>query len=199
MQLLPDWYCARHLALTASEEDSAVLQQCFGLLVREALAQPVVLVHRDYHSRNLMVTATQSPGVIDFQDAAAGPIGYDLVSLLKDCYIAWPRARVAAWVEDYRLRLRAAGVASGADSTQFLRWFDMIGLQRHLKVLGIFARLYYRDGKHGYLADLPRVLDYVLDTAARYPELREFDDWARRRLQPGLASANARALGGTHA
>ena len=199
MQLLPDWYCARHLALTASEEDSAVLQQCFELLVREALAQPVVLVHRDYHSRNLMVTATRSPGVIDFQDAAAGPIGYDLVSLLKDCYIAWPRARVAAWVEDYRLRLRASGLASGADGTQFLRWFDMIGLQRHIKVLGIFARLFYRDGKHGYLADLPRVLDYVLDTAARYPELRQFNEWALRRLQPGLASANARALGGTQA
>ncbi len=199
MQLLPDWYCARHLALTATSEDAAVLTDCFELLVRSALEQPVVLVHRDYHSRNLMLTPARSPGVIDFQDATAGPIGYDLVSLLKDCYVSWPRARVEAWVESYRLRLRAAGAASADSSAQFLRWFDLIGLQRHIKVLGIFARLCYRDGKSGYLADLPRTLDYVLDTAARYPELREFSDWTRRRLQPGLGAANARALAGRHA
>jgi aminoglycoside/choline kinase family phosphotransferase len=199
LALCPEWFCLRHLGLGPDAADAQLLAATFDFLVREALAQPVVLVHRDYHSRNLMVTATHSPGVIDFQDAAAGPIGYDLVSLLKDCYIAWPRARVTAWVEDYRLRLRASGLASGADSTQFLRWFDLIGLQRHIKVLGIFARLCYRDGKNGYLADLPRVLDYVLDTAARYPELRGFDEWARRRLQPGLAAANARALGGMRA
>jgi hypothetical protein len=199
MQLLPDWYCARHLQLAASSEDAAVLAQCFEFLVHAALEQPVVLVHRDYHSRNLMITPTRSPGVIDFQDAVAGPIGYDLVSLLKDCYISWPRERVEAWVEAYRLRLRAAGAATGADSGQFLRWFDLIGLQRHIKVLGIFARLCYRDGKSGYLADLPRTLDYVLDTAARYQELQGFNAWARRRLQPGLAAANARALGGMRA
>jgi len=194
MQLLPDWYCARHLQLPASSEDAALLAQCFELLVRAAQEQPIVLVHRDYHSRNLMLTAARSPGVIDFQDAVAGPIGYDLVSLLKDCYISWPRERVVGWVEDYRLRLRAGGLAAVASGAQFLRWFDLIGLQRHIKVLGIFARLYYRDGKAGYLTDLPRTLAYVLDTAARYPELRDFSAWARRRLQPGLAAANARAL-----
>ena len=199
MQLLPDWYCARHLALAATSEDAAVLTHCFEFLVQAALEQPVVLVHRDYHSRNLMITATRSPGVIDFQDAAAGPIGYDLVSLLKDCYIGWPRARVEAWVESYRLRLSAAGASSGESGAQFLRWFDLIGLQRHIKVLGIFARLCYRDGKCGYLADLPRTLDYVLDTAARYPELRDFSAWAGRRLQPGLSGANARALEGRRA
>ena len=196
MQLLPAWYCARHLRLQPSAEDAAVLTQSFDLLVREALAQPVVLVHRDYHSRNLMITAKHSPGIIDFQDALAGPIGYDLVSLLKDCYIRWPRERVENWVDGYRQRLLAAGAPAGGDGAQFLRWFDMIGLQRHIKVLGIFARLFYRDGKAGYLADLPLTLDYVLDTAARYPELRRFYYWARARLAPGLVAANARALSG---
>jgi aminoglycoside/choline kinase family phosphotransferase len=154
----------------------------------------VVLVHRDFHSRNLMITATRSPGVIDFQDALAGPIGYDLVSLLKDCYISWPRERVEAWVSGYRQRLQAAGAPVGASAAQFLRWFDLIGLQRHLKVLGIFARLWYRDGKSGYLADLPRTLDYVLDVAGRYAELTEFRTWARRRLAVALPAANERAL-----
>jgi N-acetylmuramate 1-kinase len=195
MQLLPEWFCLRHLQLSASAEDTAVLAQAFDLLVREALAQPVVLVHRDYHSRNLMITAAHSPGVIDFQDALAGPLGYDLVSLLKDCYISWPRERVEAWVLGYRQRLRAAGAPAAQSDAQFLRWFDMIGLQRHIKVLGVFARLNYRDGKSGYLADLPQTLAYVLDTAARYEELREFSAWARSRLLPGLAAANARALG----
>lgn len=199
LHLLPEWYCTRHLQLPACSEDSALLAQCFEFLVRAALEQPVVLVHRDYHSRNLMITPTRSPGVIDFQDAVAGPIGYDLVSLLKDCYISWSRERVEAWVEAHRARLCAAGIAVVANRALFLRWFDLMGMQRHLKVLGIFARLYYRDGKSGYLGDLPRTLAYVLDTAARYEELREFGSWARRRLQPGLAAANARALGGVHA
>jgi aminoglycoside/choline kinase family phosphotransferase len=194
MQLLPDWFCARHLALVLEEEERALLADTFDWLAREALTQPRVLVHRDYHSRNLMVTAERSPGVIDFQDAVAGPIGYDLVSLLKDCYVAWPRADVEAWLDEYRERLRAAGGVNSANRGEFLRWFDLIGLQRHLKVLGIFARLWYRDGKAGFLADLPRTLEYVRDTAARYGELRRFGAWVERRLVPGLAPANARVL-----
>ena len=194
MQLLPDWFCARHLALVLEEEERALLADTFDWLVREALTQPRVLVHRDYHSRNLMITAERSPGVIDFQDAVAGPIGYDLVSLLKDCYVAWPRAHVEVWLDDYRERLRAAGGSIGANRGEFLRWFDLIGLQRHLKVLGIFARLWYRDGKPGFLADLPRTLDYVRDTAARYGELHRFGAWVERRLVPGLSPANARVL-----
>ena len=194
MQLLPEWYLARHLRVELSAEDRDVLSQTFQFLIAEALAQPVVLVHRDYHSRNLMITPTRSPGVIDFQDALAGPIGYDLVSLLKDCYIDWPRERVEAWVDGYRQRLQAAGAPAGSSAGQFLRWFDLIGLQRHLKVLGIFARLCYRDGKSGYLADLPRTLEYVLDVAARYAELADFGAWARRRLAAGLPAANERAL-----
>ncbi len=194
MRLLPSWFCERHLRLTLSVEVSALLTETFDFLIREALAQPVVFVHRDYHSRNLMITAERSPGVIDFQDALAGPIGYDLVSLLKDCYVSWPRARVAAWLDDYRSRLRAAGANVGVDDDQFLRWFELAGLQRHLKVLGIFCRLWYRDGKREYLADLPLTLEYVRGTAARYAELRRFSAWVEATLAPGLEAANARAL-----
>ena len=194
MRLLPSWFCERHLGLRLDEEDSALLTETFDFLTREALAQPIVFVHRDYHSRNLMITAERSPGVIDFQDALAGPIGYDLVSLLKDCYVSWPRARVAAWLNDHRARLRAAGANVGVDDREFLRWFELAGLQRHLKVLGIFCRLWYRDGKREYLADLPLTLDYVRGTAVRYTELRRFGAWVESTLVPGLQAANARAL-----
>jgi N-acetylmuramate 1-kinase len=159
-----------------------------------ALEQPVVFVHRDYHSRNLLLTARDNPGIVDFQDALAGPITYDLVSLLKDCYIEWPRERVEGWVQAYRARLGAAGAAPGASGAQFLYWFDLMGLQRHIKVLGIFARLWWRDGKSGYLADLPRTLQYVTDAAARYPELSPFSEWLERRVLPAFSAANAHAL-----
>jgi aminoglycoside/choline kinase family phosphotransferase len=194
MALCPEWFCQRHLGLDLDAADAQLLAATGDFLVREALAQPVVFVHRDYHSRNLMRLEHGELGVLDFQDALAGPIGYDLVSLLKDCYIDWPRARVVSWVEGYRNTIGT--VAAGADAAQFLRWFDLVGLQRHVKVLGIFARLWYRDGKSGYLAELPRTLGYVRDTAARYRELREFCAWVEQRLAPGLAAANARALAG---
>ncbi len=198
MQLLPDWYCARHLQLTLDAAEQALLAQTFDWLAAEALAQPQVFVHRDYHSRNLMVLQQRSPGVIDFQDALRGPVGYDLASILKDCYVEWPRARVEAWLDGYRDRLIAAGsrgtALAGSSPGQFLRWFDLIGLQRHLKVLGIFARLCWRDGKTGYLADLPRTLGYVQSAARLYPELAAFGEFVDTRLAPGLAAANARAL-----
>jgi aminoglycoside/choline kinase family phosphotransferase len=197
MQLLPDWYCRHHLQF---EPDTAALQllgETFDLLVGEALAQPAVFVHRDYHSRNLMITAARSPGVIDFQDALRGPVGYDLASILKDCYVQWPREQVEVWVTGYRDRLLAGGsegrALAGNSLAQFQRWFDFIGLQRHIKVLGIFARLCWRDGKTGYLADLPRTLGYVRDAAHAYPELAEFARFVDARLAPGLAAANARA------
>jgi N-acetylmuramate 1-kinase len=196
MALLPQWFCARHLQFEPDREERELLADAFDFLVREALAQPIVLVHRDYHSRNLMLTAQRSPGVIDFQDALAGPIGYDLVSLLKDCYIAWPRSQVLEWVEAYREQLRRGGGDGGADLAQYLRWFDLIGLQRHIKVLGIFARLWYRDGKRGYIGDLPRTLEYVREAAAEFAPLRHFSAWVERRLVPGLAAANARVLNG---
>ncbi len=199
MALMPQWFCARHLQLTLVESERALLQRTFAFLTAEALAQPVVLVHRDYHSRNLMVVAHDNPGIIDFQDALAGPCGYDLVSLLKDCYIDWPRPRIEAWVGEYRARLIAGGGDGGSDPDTYLRWFDLIGVQRHIKVLGIFARLWYRDGKSGYLGDLPRTLEYVRDAARRYQELREFAGWVEQRLVPELPPANARALAGAGA
>lgn len=194
MQLMPEWFCGKHLGVVLDAQDQAVLAATFERLVQAALEQPVVFVHRDYHSRNLLLTARDNPGIIDFQDALAGPITYDLVSLLKDCYIEWPRERVEGWVRSYRAQLAAAGAAPGQDSEQFLYWFDLMGLQRHIKVLGIFARLWWRDGKSGYLADLPRTLRYVTDTAARYSELAPFSAWLERRIAPVFPAANAQAL-----
>jgi hypothetical protein len=195
MMLLPEWFCARHLGLAASAGDQAAIAAAFEFLITEALAQPQVFVHRDYHSRNLMVVGERNPGVIDFQDALRGPIGYDLVSLLKDCYISWPRARVERWVSGYRAQLAARGGPAGKDEREFLRWFDLIGVQRHLKVLGIFARLWYRDGKNGYLRDLPLTLEYVRDTCRRYPELADLSRLVEERFVPELPRANARVLG----
>jgi hypothetical protein len=137
-------------------------------------------------------TDNRGPGVIDFQDALRGPIGYDLVSLLKDCYISWSRERVERWVRGYRRVLASLGANVGDSEYQFMRWFDVIGAQRHIKVLGIFARLWHRDGKIGYLADLPLVLNYVLDACRRYPELVEFGRWFEWRVAPQLPLANAR-------
>jgi aminoglycoside/choline kinase family phosphotransferase len=171
MELFREWYLRRHLRLDLSPAQAAVLDEVFARLTACALEQPRVVVHRDYHSRNLLVTETNNPGILDFQDAVFGPVTYDLVSLLRDCYIAWPRERVEAWVRKYRDRAGRAGVSVGRDERCFLRWFDLMGVQRHLKASGIFARLHHRDGKPNYLKDIPRVLNYMHDVASRYPEL----------------------------
>jgi len=193
LALMPEWFLGRHLGLELTVAERQMLAQTEEFLIVEALAQPQVFVHRDYHARNLMVMPLRNPGVIDFQDALRGPVGYDLVSLLKDCYIAWPRERVVHWVSGYRARLLELGGAGGASDGEFLRWFDLVGVQRHIKVLGIFCRLWYRDGKAGYLADLPRTLDYVRDACARYPQLAACAGFLERRVVPGLAGAHARA------
>jgi hypothetical protein len=195
MSLMPEWFCSRHLGLASSAADDSVIRTAFEFLITEGLAQPTVFVHRDYHSRNLMLTTQRNPGVIDFQDALRGPTGYDLVSLLKDCYISWPRERVERWVSAYRARLAARGGPAGRDEREFLRWFDLIGVQRHIKVLGIFARLWYRDGKNGYLRDLPLTLEYVRDTCRRYAELADLSRLIEQHFVPELPRANARALG----
>jgi aminoglycoside/choline kinase family phosphotransferase len=194
MALMPEWFVSRHLQLSLSAAEQSDISKAFEFLVSEALAQPTVFVHRDYHSRNLMITRERNPGVIDFQDALAGPVGYDLVSLLKDCYISWPRERVERWVSGYRAKLLKQGGPAGKDDREFLRWFDLIGVQRHIKVLGIFARLWYRDGKAGYLPDLPLTLEYVRDTAKRYPELSALSQIVEQHFVPGLPKANERAL-----
>ena len=197
LNLMPEWFLGKHLRLELSPEERALLTVTNEFLINEALLQPQVFVHRDFHSRNLMVlpqsrTDNRGPGVIDFQDALRGPIGYDLVSLLKDCYISWSRERVERWVRGYRRVLGNLGANIGDSEYQFMRWFDVIGVQRHVKVLGIFARLWHRDGKIGYLADLPLVLNYVLDACRRYPELVEFGRWLEWRVAPELPLANAR-------
>jgi aminoglycoside/choline kinase family phosphotransferase len=210
LALMPEWFVGRHLARELSTADTRMINAAFEFLIAEALAQPAVFVHRDYHSRNLMIVddhmpgrmagprlaGPRNPGILDFQDALRGPIGYDLVSLLKDCYISWPRERVVRWVSGYRALLRSqggeGGRLGGRDDTEFLRWFDLIGVQRHIKVLGIFARLWYRDGKPGYMNDLPLTLDYVRDTCARYAELGDLARFLEERVVPELPRANAR-------
>jgi aminoglycoside/choline kinase family phosphotransferase len=194
LALMPEWFFAKHLAVALNDAETQIVADAFEFLVVEALGQPAVFVHRDYHSRNLMVLSQRNPGVIDFQDALRGPIGYDLVSLLKDCYIGWPRERVEQWVRVYRQMLRVRGVTAGRDDREFLRWFDLIGLQRHIKVLGIFARLWYRDGKLGYLRDLPLTLEYVRDTCTRYPELAELSGLLEQRIVAQLPRANSRVM-----
>ena len=165
----------------------------FEALAQSALAQPAVFVHRDYHSRNLLITDEANPGILDFQDAVRGAVTYDVVSLLKDCYIAWPRERVIGWLLEYRERLERAGFDLGADDKELIRRFDLMGLQRHIKVLGIFARLFYRDAKPGYLDDLPRVLAYAREAAALYPETAEFARYIAERIDPCFEAAQARA------
>ncbi|HET7359022.1 MAG TPA: phosphotransferase [Rhodanobacteraceae bacterium] len=172
MRLLPEWFLGRHLGIDVDARRRQALEDAFAVLLGSAREQPQVFVHRDFHSRNLLVTPRDNPGIIDFQGALRGPLAYDLASLLRDCYVRWDDTRVEAWAEGYRQRLRGAGlIGADIDPPRFRRWFDLIGLQRHIKVLGLFCRLHYRDGKPGYLADLPRVLGYVLDVAARHPGL----------------------------
>lgn len=181
LELLPSWFLQRHLGLDPGCAGWERIEIAFDLLLHSALAQPRAFVHRDYHSRNLLVVEGANPGIVDFQDAVFGPLTYDLVSLLRDAYIVWPRQQVLDWAERHRLALRAAGLTD-ADAGTWKRWFDWMGLQRHLKVLGIFCRLFYRDGKPGYLGDLPRVLRYTLDVAEEYAELRDFAAFLRQAV-----------------
>ena len=174
MELFREWYLRRHRNLLLTVQQQEQLDSIFQLLAESAQAQPQVFVHRDYHSRNLMVTSENNPGILDFQDAVVGPVTYDVVSLLRDCYIEWPREQVEQWALTYLHRAADAGVFKlTADHTDgvLLRWFDWMGVQRHLKASGIFARLCLRDGKDGYLDDIPRTLGYVSDVCARYEEL----------------------------
>jgi len=175
LEVMPKWFLERHLGHVPACEEWDVLEAAFSVIVRNALAQPKVFVHRDYHSRNLLQVDDNNPGIIDFQGALHGPVTYDLASLLRDAYIAWPRERVERWVESYRQRLLAAGVIGDeVDAARFLRWFDLTGLHRHVRVLGQFYRLWYRDGKPGYLKDVPQVYRYVIEVARSYPELGDF-------------------------
>ena len=172
MQLFPDWYVAQHLKASLTPEQQAVLNNTFKLLNENILAQGQVFVHRDYHSRNLMLTTENNPGILDFQDAMYGAISYDLVSLLKDAYIGWDEEQVIDWAVRYWQPAKKAGLPIPDDFSEFYRDFEWMGAQRHIKVLGIFARLSHRDGKHSYLNDMPIVMAYLRKVCERYVELR---------------------------
>ena len=170
LNLFPEWYVTRHLGLKLNAQQTQTLERIFALLVQSALAQPVVYVHRDYMPRNLMV-CEPNPGVLDFQDAVLGPITYDMVCLMRDAFISWEEERVLDWSARYWEKAKAARLPVAADFGEFWRAFEWMGLQRHLKVLGIFARINYRDGKPKYLTDTPRFIAYAMDVARRYSAL----------------------------
>ena len=188
LALFPDWYVARHLRVELTTSQRGVLDTAFRRILDNNLAQPRVYVHRDYHSRNLMVT-DPNPGVLDFQDAVYGPISYDLVSLLRDAYVSWSEEQEIDWAVRYWERARAAKLPIAADFGEFWRDFEWMGAQRQLKVLGIFARLAYRDGKQGYLNDMPRVMKYLRRACDRYralgPLLQLLDELEARQPTVG--------------
>lgn len=192
MALFRDWLVTQKLGLNLSRDEENMLASTFSVLAQSALSQPQVPVHRDYHARNLMVLEDDSLGVLDFQDAVQGPITYDLVSLLRDCYIVWPDEQVDRWCQQF-YRLLDEAQRSATDYTTFKRWFDWMGLQRHLKASGIFARLSLRDGKHGYLNDIPRTVNYLVTVSAHYDELAAFNAWLTERVVPALQQLDSQA------
>lgn len=184
MNTFSQWFAEGLLGHALTQEDRQIIDPVFQILEDSAASQPQVIVHRDFHSRNLVYAAGSAPGVIDFQDAMTGPLTYDLVSLLRDCYIHWPREQVERWALAYAGMVADVGLLADVSDAQFLRWFDFMGLQRHIKVLGIFSRLSLRDGKHGYLADLPLVIHYVRNLCRQYGDIQAFADWFDARLLP---------------
>lgn len=184
MNLFREWFMEKLLGVNLDADRNQSLSKLFEILAQEALAQPRVLVHRDYHSRNLMCTGAGDIAVIDFQDAVWGPVTYDLVSLARDCYVRLSPARVDDFVGTFAERLLAKGKINAGQHSEFRRWFDLMGLQRHLKVLGIFARLHLRDGKSGYLNDLPLVLRYTLEVMSQYADSAEIASWIVAEVIP---------------
>ena len=191
LERFPVWFAQALLGLSLSAQEQSLLSRFNRLLLDSALEQPQVLVHRDFHSRNMMLLAEGEMALIDFQDAVVGPITYDLVSLLRDCYVRWPGEQVQGWALTCRAQLCAQGHWVGDDESQFVRWFDWMGLQRHIKVLGTFARLHLRDGKPSYLDDLPLVIAYVEEVLEKYapqqPVFAEFKDWFENTISPRVA------------
>lgn len=194
--IFPEWLLGHHLQLTLSAQEEQLLAETFACLTANNLAQPQGVMHRDFHSRNLMVCGGQTPGeselaIIDFQDMVTGPLSYDLVSLLKDCYVRWPDEVIEQGMSHGFEVLSQAGLLGGLDYASFRRHADLTGMQRHLKAAGIFTRLCHRDGKSGYLKDIPRTLGYVVDVCrshgATYPVLARFGQWLEQVVLPGLA------------
>lgn len=191
LEVFNEWFIGKLLDLTLAAPEQKLIQTVFNDLGACVERQPQTVIHRDYHSRNLMVLPNDTLGVIDFQDAMIGPITYDLVSLLKDCYIKWPRQAVMAWAKDFYEALKTQKRIQDVTFDQFMEWFDCVGLQRHLKVLGVFSRLKIRDNKAHYLNDIPRIMEYVLEVTAQYRFLESFDNWLRQAILPILTPALA--------
>ena len=186
LEIFREWYLQKHLGLRLRDDQNRMLDETFVVLIQSALEQPRVCVHRDFHSRNLMQTSNNNPGVLDFQDAVCGPLTYDLVSLLRYCYISWPDDQVKQWAIAYLQRAHESGIFFETDHNLWLRWFDFMGMQRHLKAVGIFARLDQRDGKNGYLKDIPRTLAYVAQVSQSYSVFQPFYEFLLG-LDPALA------------
>lgn len=205
MRLFDQWFLPHYLQRELSGEESAMLTHAYAHLAEQALQQPQVFVHRDYHSRNLMVLGDNNPlqanaaalqlGIIDFQDAVTGAITYDLVSLLRDAYVQWPAARVRDWLRTYWQRAQLQGLLPNTSLAQFEQWFDAMGAQRHLKILGIFVRLSQRDGKHGYLENLPLVLYYLLEESQNDQNLGVFSAWLREVVLPAFVQQHPEQAG----
>ena len=196
LEIFVDWLLAEHLAIYLNLQDKQSLAQCFNVLVESALGQPQVFMHRDFHSRNIMMLADSNLGIIDFQDAVLGPITYDIVSLLRDCYIRWPDAEIKSlftyfcqiMTQCHHWEGKAFNVLDLKDISElkWQQWFDLMGLQRHIKAAGIFARLNYRDNKNGYLKDIPLTLAYIRDISALYPELSYMHELVKNKVIPAL-------------
>lgn len=191
MELFRDWLLKTHLRVSLPRKQHAALDRMLSVLVDSALAQSPTFVHRDYHSRNLIWSKDNNPGILDFQGAVVGPITYDLVSLLRDCYIKWPEQRVEKWSMEYFSKARSAGLMPQVDDKQFTYWFDLMGIQRHLKASGIFTRLYHRDGKPGYLKDIPRTLNYITEVSGRYTALEGLCEFLTEFVLPRLDGNSA--------
>lgn len=182
MELFREWYLQKHLSIVLTSSEKQLLDQTFKVLAESALNQPQVFVHRDYHSRNLMKIDDNYPGIIDYQDAVRGPITYDLVSLLRDCYIKWPQQQIKSWALTYRDQIVDKNIIESIDDQTFLKWFDLMGIQRHLKAIGIFSRLNKRDSKPNYLHDIPRTLEYVTTVAPKYSETQLLANFIQDRV-----------------
>ena len=188
MQLFSDWFLRALLGIQPDSRQQSLISNCFDALIDNAHLQPQVLVHLDFHCRNLMLAEGDELAVIDYQDAVWGPITYDLVSLCRDCYIRWPESRIDAVVDEYADRLIRRSLLKREQRGDFRRWFDLMGLQRHIKVLGIFARLHLRDGKDRYLNDLPLVMRYTLEILQTYPKFSALHDWLVQEVIPVAAT-----------
>ena len=186
LSIFSEWLLEKHLNIHLNVEEKNALTQCFNVLVSAIAEQPKVFMHRDYHSRNIMLLADNKLGIIDFQDAVKGPVIYDLVSLLRDCYVRWPNELLAPLIEEYRQQVQDYFPNENITAEKWQYWFDLTGLQRHIKASGIFARLHHRDSKSGYLADIPLTLTYIKEVSGQYDKLKFLYELVTNRVIPAL-------------